>query len=63
MKRATVKVEIYQAKTEWRWRIIHRNGNNIANGSEGYKRKSDCKRSLIRLISALGSDMFDLIEP
>lgn len=29
------------ARGEWRWRLKHRNGNIIADGSEGYVNKAD----------------------
>jgi uncharacterized protein YegP (UPF0339 family) len=61
--KAIVKIEVYKSHGEWRWRCTHRNGNIVANGAEGYKRKSDCKRGVIRLISALAAGEFDLIEP
>jgi uncharacterized protein YegP (UPF0339 family) len=36
------KFEIYKDKTgEFRWRLIHTNGQIIANSSEGYKAKAN----------------------
>jgi uncharacterized protein YegP (UPF0339 family) len=61
-KSATIKLHIYKSHGQWRWKIIHRNGNNIANGGEGYKRKTDCKRGLLRLVMALSKDQFDIAE-
>lgn len=29
-------------KNEWRWTLVHRNGNVMADSGEGYKRKSRC---------------------
>ena len=41
------KIDIYKDKAgEWRWRIIHANGNIMADSSEGYKNKADCVSSL-----------------
>ena len=38
----TTDIQIYQDKAkEWRWRLIHVNGNILANSSEGYANKGD----------------------
>lgn len=34
---------------EWRWRIVHRNGNVIADGGEGYATHSSAVRAARRL--------------
>ncbi len=40
-------VEVYQDKAnEWRWRFKHRNGNIMADSSEGYASKSGCEDAL-----------------
>ncbi|WP_331236500.1 HVO_2922 family protein [Natronorarus salvus] len=31
---------------EWRWRMVHRNGNVIATGAEGYSRKAKARQGL-----------------
>ncbi|MEM8875795.1 MAG: YegP family protein [Planctomycetota bacterium] len=37
------KFEVYQDKKgEYRWRLKSSNGQNIANGGEGYVAKADC---------------------
>lgn len=33
----------------WRWKLIAANGENIANGSEGYSTKSNAKRAVRRM--------------
>ncbi len=39
--------ELYQDNAEqWRWRLVHRNGNIIADGSEGYASKQKAKQGL-----------------
>ncbi|WP_435101504.1 HVO_2922 family protein [Halarchaeum sp. P4] len=35
------RFELYQDEVgDWRWRLVHRNGNIIADGGEGYARKA-----------------------
>ncbi|MFC7193552.1 HVO_2922 family protein [Halosimplex aquaticum] len=31
---------------EWRWRLVHRNGNVIASSGEGYTRKHNAEKGL-----------------
>ena len=39
--------ELYEdSADEWRWRLRHRNGNVIADGGEGYSRKSDATNGI-----------------
>jgi hypothetical protein len=39
--------ETYEDESgEHRWRLRHRNGNNIANGSQGYASRQKCKQGL-----------------
>jgi len=39
--------EVYRDNAgQWRWRLIHRNGNILAAASEGYTRRRDAKRSV-----------------
>ena len=38
----TTTIQVYQDKAkEWRWRLVHTNGNILANSSEGYANKGD----------------------
>ena len=32
--------------SQWRWQLVHRNGNIISDGAEGYVNKSDCVHGL-----------------
>ncbi|QLC35479.1 DUF1508 domain-containing protein (plasmid) [Halarchaeum sp. CBA1220] len=35
------RFEVYRDDVDdWRWRLVHRNGNIIADGGEGYSRKA-----------------------
>lgn len=39
--------ELYEDKAdEWRWRLIHRNGNIMADSGEGYVRKTDARNAI-----------------
>jgi uncharacterized protein YegP (UPF0339 family) len=31
-------------RDEWRWQLIHRNGNIVADSAEGYLRRGDCEQ-------------------
>ncbi|SEO20873.1 hypothetical protein SAMN04487948_10193 [Halogranum amylolyticum] len=45
MSRATF--EIYQDREElWRWRLVHVNGNIIADSGEGYASRQKCEQGL-----------------
>lgn len=42
--------EVYEDEAEeWRWRLVSRNGNIIADSSEGYASKSGAERALERM--------------
>jgi amphi-Trp domain-containing protein len=41
------RFELYEDRAdEWRWRLVHRNGNVIADGGEGYTRKRTAMQGL-----------------
>jgi len=41
------RFELYQDRAgEWRWRLVHHNGNIIADGGEGYARKRTARTGL-----------------
>ena len=41
------RIETFKDKSgHWRWRLIHANGNIMADSSEGYANKSDMLQSL-----------------
>ncbi|WP_227375196.1 HVO_2922 family protein [Haladaptatus halobius] len=45
MSKATF--ELYQdARDEWRWRLVHDNGNIIADSGEGYKRRKTAENGI-----------------
>jgi uncharacterized protein YegP (UPF0339 family) len=55
--------EIYRdAGGEWRWRLIHKNGNIIASASEGYTRRRDAKRSVDSIREGVEDGNFEVYE-
>jgi amphi-Trp domain-containing protein len=41
------RFEVYEDRAgEWRWRLVHRNGNIIADGGEGYSTKQKAKQGI-----------------
>lgn len=45
MSKATF--EIYEDRAgQWRWRLVHDNGNIIADSGEGYASRQKCKQGL-----------------
>jgi amphi-Trp domain-containing protein len=46
-KASKAEFELYQDRAnEWRWRLVHDNGNIIADSGEGYSRKSTARKGL-----------------
>ena len=39
------------ASRDWRWRLIGKNGEPIANGGEGYRNKEDCRKGISLVMS------------
>ena len=55
------RYEIYQDKRgEWRWRFVAANGNNMANGGEGYKNKSDCENGIEKLKNSKDTEVVEV---
>nr|WP_233357312.1 DUF1508 domain-containing protein [Halococcoides cellulosivorans] len=51
--------EVYRdAASEWRWRLVHRNGEILADGGQGYSRRNDANRAVDRLREAI--DEYDV---
>jgi amphi-Trp domain-containing protein len=45
--RSRARFELYRDNAdEWRWRLVHHNGNIIADGGEGYNRKGTARDGL-----------------
>ncbi|MDX1744720.1 MAG: DUF1508 domain-containing protein [Halobacteriales archaeon] len=48
----TATYELYEDDAgEWRWRLVSRNGNIIADGSEGYASRGGVERAISRMQS------------
>jgi hypothetical protein len=57
------KFEYYKDNAcEWRWRIVHQNGNIIAISSEGYKNKQDMLEVFQNLAEALKTEQFQEVQ-
>ena len=55
--------EIYRdAAGEWRFRLVHKNGNILAAASEGYTRRRDAKRAVETVRDTLDDDRFEVYE-
>jgi len=45
--RSRARFELYRDRAdEWRWRLVHHNGNIVADGGEGYSRKRSARNGL-----------------
>ena len=45
MSKATF--EIFEDRSgQWRWHLVHDNGNIIADGGEGYTSRQNCKKGI-----------------
>lgn len=52
------KIQIYKSKSgaksqRWRWRVVARNGNILADSGEGYLARSKCRRAIFWLKNTL----------
>ena len=55
--------EIYRdGAGEWRWRLVHRNGNTLADGGQGYSRRRDARRAIDRIREGLDELTFETYE-
>jgi uncharacterized protein YegP (UPF0339 family) len=55
--------EVYEDNAgEWRWRLVHRNGNIVADGGEGYTRRNDANRAVDRVRERLDELDFEVYE-
>ena len=55
--------EVYEdAAEEYRWRLVHRNGNILADSGEGYSRYNDARRAVDRLRDDLDDYAFEIYE-
>jgi uncharacterized protein YegP (UPF0339 family) len=55
--------EVYRdGAGEWRWRLVHRNGNVLADGGEGYTRRHDAQRAVDRVAERADDLEFEVYE-
>ncbi|MFB6141050.1 MAG: DUF1508 domain-containing protein [Halosimplex sp.] len=55
--------EVYRDEAdEWRWRLVHRNGNILADGGEGYSRRNDANRAVERIRERVDDLEFEVYE-
>ena len=55
--------EVYRdAAEEYRWRLVHRNGNILADSGEGYSRRHDARRALDRVRERADELEFEVYE-
>ncbi len=47
---------------EWRWRLVHRNGNILADSGEGYTRRNDANRAVDRIRERVDDLEFEVYE-
>jgi uncharacterized protein YegP (UPF0339 family) len=47
---------------DWRWRLVHENGNILADGGEGYASHSNARRAVRRIRDGLGEMNFEVYE-
>ena len=63
MSKATF--EVYEDRAgEWRWRLVHDNGNIIADSGEGYASRQKCEQGLESVRrNAPDADVVDVETP
>ena len=55
--------EVYRdAAGTWRWRLVHRNGNILADSGQGYSRRHDANRAVERLRTGIDDFEFETDE-
>ena len=53
-----LRFEVYKDKRmEWRWRLVHRNSNILADSAEGYVKRKSAIDSVHRLLSSLSLNL------
>ncbi len=53
--------EVYlDAAGEWRWRLVHRNGNILADSGQGYSRRHDANRAVARIRDGIDDLEFEV---
>lgn len=47
------RIEVYKAADGWRWRLVHRNGQTLADSGEAYTKRWTAKRAADRFPAAV----------
>jgi uncharacterized protein YegP (UPF0339 family) len=56
-------IEIYRDRAdEFRWRLVHKNGNILADGGEGYSTRSGARRAVDRIRDRIDEADFEVYE-
>lgn len=56
-------IEVYRDRSgEWRWRLIHENGEILADGGEGYAQRSNARRAVNRIQTGLDELDFEIYQ-
>lgn len=56
----TISFRIYRGRDRFRWRLVHRNGNILADGGEAYSSKRGLKRSLENFLTAIAQGDYEV---
>lgn len=58
-----MKFHIYRdKKREWRWRLVARNGRNVATSGEGYKRKASALAAMFAITRDISDGDWAVVE-
>lgn len=58
-----MRFEIYEdARGEWRWRLVAKNGQTVADGGEGYKKEGNARRALKAFRHLVGAARIVVVE-
>lgn len=62
MSETKARFEMFvDAEGEWRWHLLHDNGNIIADSGEGYSKKQNCRQGIESVKqNAPGAEVVDI---
>jgi len=56
-------IEVYDDEEgQWRWRLVHRNGNVLSGSGEGYTKRASARRAIDRLRETIGDAEIEVYE-
>jgi uncharacterized protein YegP (UPF0339 family) len=56
----TIRIEVWKARKGWTWRMMHRNGNTIANAAETYDDRTKGRRAGVNMGKILGCAVHEI---